>query len=241
MSVFGLLLIKYLSLAYAQNSNSNTVVTRVGNPTQPAPVNTGPGSLPAGTTASCPIPNGVIGCASYGPPKPWGGFYGSCAPDSTGNGGHCNRNYQSDVGICTNLYSGGNLIRTAKSIDVTARGGSRAGDPVYLPTIKGKPLKWYYQGSLSAGAGFGGMRLFQSERTPEGIYSIHFIHVNQTSPGFSVGQELNSGDVAAYLFSLDWPHAHITVGLNVGDSTSNLQDYSPNWLWADRDLGMCTN
>lgn len=196
--------------------------------------------------ASCPIPGGKIGCASYGKPEPWGGFHNACAVDSTGNGGHCNQNYVSAVGICLNRDTGtifdasGNLIRTAKSIDVAAA-GSRGGDPVYLPTIRGKSLNWYYKGVVDAGSTFGWIRLFQSEPTPEGIYSIHFVHVNSSAPPMAIDQPVKSGELGATLFPLsDWPHAHITVGLNVGDSTGDLKNHSPNWLFADRDLGMCT-
>lgn len=222
--------------------------TKVGNATGanpcPSPGTTGAGGftkLPPGTSASCPIPGGKIGCGSYGPPEPWGGFHGSCRADGSGNGGHCNAIYQVSVGICLNRENSGNLIRTAKSIDVA--NNSRPGDPVYLPTIKDRALKWYYRGEQSAGGSFGYMRVFQSENTPEGIYTLHFVHVNPGSPSFSVGQELTSGDVGATLFNLvEYIHVHVTVGLNVeGDPfANNLQAYSPGWLFADRDLKMCT-
>ncbi len=244
--IFGLILTTlYLILVFPtfaqQVFKSNTVVTQVGNPPQDQKPVTGDGSsLPAGTTASCPIPNGYIGCGSYCPPQSWGGFTGSCAPDSTGNGGHCNANYVAAVGICTQLRSSGNLIRTAKSIDVAAD-GTVAGNPVYLPSIRGQNLKWHYIGVVPAGKDFGFIRLFKSEPTSEGVYSIHFVHVNASQPEFDFNQEVASGQVGATLIPQSWVHVHVTVGLNVGDSTNDLQDYSPNWLSADRDLGMCTN
>lgn len=197
-----------------------------------------------GGSASCPIPNGTIGCASFGPVREWSGFGGVCRADSSGNGGHCNSIYQSSVGICTKRDEGGNLIRTAKSIDVAAP-GTKAGDPIYLPSIKGISLSWKFKGAVSAGSDFGFIRLFQSEETPEGIYSLHLVHVNQASPALQINQEIRSGEVGATILNPwipydPWPHVHITIGLNVGDSADNLKDYSPGWLSADRDLYMCT-
>ncbi len=191
--------------------------------------------------ASCPVPNGQVTCGSYGKPEPWGGFYGTCRPDSSGNGGHCNNNYQAEVGICNPRESGGNLIRTAKSIDITARGGNSPGDLVYLPTINGKSLTWYYKGVVYAGDGFGWMRLFQSDQTPDGVWSIHFVHANQNIPALATNQAVKSGEVGATMYDLGkGTHIHVTVGLNVGDSPNDLKDFSPNWKFADRDLGMCT-
>lgn len=189
--------------------------------------------------ASCPVPGGKITCASYGPVENWGGFYGSCAVDASGNGGHCNTAYQGQVGICSTRTKDGQLIRTAKSIDIT--GKNQAGEPVYLPDINGQKLTWYYKGTISAGADFGWMRLFQSEKTAEGVWSIHFVHVNADDPPLAIDQPLQSGSLGATMYNLGAGqiHVHVTVGLNVGDSVSNLQDYSPNWLSADRDLKMC--
>lgn len=193
--------------------------------------------------ASCPIPGGKIGCASFGKPYSVNGFSEACAPDSSGNGGHCSNIYQSRVGICLKREEGGNLIRTAKSIDVSA--GSKAGDPVYLPTINGQSLDWEYVGPVSAGSNFGWIRLFHSVNAKDGIWSIHFVHVNEGNPSLRIGDIVKSGQVGATILNPwipgdPWPHAHITAGLNVEDSLVNLQDYSPNWKFPDRELGMCT-
>lgn len=238
-------------LVFAQQIfRSNCWSTKVGETNVADPCGSG-----ATGKFSCPIPDGRITCASYGPVFPGGsGFWGLCQPDSTGNGGHCNNNYiygytdpsgkrLPGVGICINpplIGPGGNLLRTAKSIDITKRGGSHPGDPIYLPSINGQNLKWRYKGSRSAGAGFGGMRLFESEQTPQGIWSIHFVHVSQDLPEINVGQELNTGDVGGILANLGGgEHVHVTVGVNIGDSTSNMQDHHPNWKFPDRELGMC--
>lgn len=193
---------------------------------------------------SCPVPNGEITCASYG--KSYSGtgpnaFAGNCAVDASGNGGHCSEIYQKAIGICTNRAdTSGNLIRTAKSIDVSSMGGNTPGDPVYLPIIRGKGLTWIYQGYVNAGKDFGEIRLFKSEPTPEGIWSIHFVHVKADDPPLNPGDKVQSGKIGAKMIFQDTgTHVHVTVGLNVGDSVNDLKDYSPKWLFADRDLGMC--
>lgn len=207
------------------------------------------GSSGAAGSASCPIPGGVIGCASYGTPYSSNGFGGSCRPDSTGNGGHCNANYISDVQICTTPKdSTGNYIRTAKSIDVS--NNSRPGDPVYLPSINNHPVTWQYVGAVSAGGNFGWIRIFHSVNAPEGVWSLHFVHVNQNQPaGINPNDTIQSGQVGATILNPwipgdNYSHVHVTVGLNVGDAPpgniNDLKDYSPNWKFADRDLGMCT-
>lgn len=191
---------------------------------------------------TCPLPNGKITCGSYGKPEPWGGFETICAPDSTGNGGHCNANYSAYTGgICQPLTLNGNLKRTAKSIDVVSPGGSYSGEPVYLPLIDGESVKWTYKGAVPAGGSYGWIRLFQSEPTIKGIWSIQLVHVNQDSPSLTGGDSYPSGSVGATLFDQkNNTHLHITIGANVNDSSSNLQDYSPQWNFTDRDIRMCT-
>lgn len=201
-------------------------------------------TFPPGVASDCPVPNGEITCASYGPVYSGGGataFAGNCGIDEKLNGGHCNDNYQKIIGICkVREDATGQLIRTAKSIDVTTVGGNKPGDPVYLPTIGGKSLKWYYQGYVDAGSDFGKIRLFQSEPTPEGVWSIHFVHVSSNNPPLQIGQEVKSASVGAtMIYQNTGTHVHVTIGLNVNDSLGNLQDYSPNWKFADRELGMC--
>lgn len=197
-------------------------------------------TLPPGTNVSCPVTNGYISCASYGTPYTGGGagaFAGNCAVDSSGNGGHCNTTYQSVVGICPRITDdSGNLIRTAKSIDVYSPGENL----VYLPTIKGQSLNWIYQGYVNAGQDFGEIRLFKSEPTPDGAWSIHFVHVEANNPPIAVGEKIPSGALGAKMINMGSDtHVHVTIGLNVGDSVSDLKDYSPNWLFADRNLKMC--
>lgn len=239
----------FVSKVFAQTGGvtifaTSSWCTKVGEATGPNPcpkIAPGTGKLPPGTTASCPIVGGKIGCGSYGPPLSSGGFYGSCRADGSGNGGHCNSIYQSDVKICLERERGGNLIRTAKSIDVS--NNSKEGDPVYLPTIKGQSLKWFYRGTVSAGGGFGFIRVFQSERTAEGIYTIHFVHTNADSPALADNQKLSSGEVGATLFDMGdgYIHVHLSVGLNIAEpfDANDLQKYDPGWLFADRDLAMC--
>lgn len=198
-------------------------------------------SLPPGTDISCPVVDGVISCASYGQPYTGGGagaFTGNCGIDSSGNGGHCNNIYQATVGICLNRTdSSGNLIRTAKSIDISSPSGDTA---VYLPTIRGQSLNWIYQGYVNAGQDFGEIRLFKSEPTSDGVWSIHFVHVEGDYPPLDIGDKIPSGARGVKMINMGaGTHVHVTVGLNVDDSLSDLKDYSPNWLFADRDLNMC--
>lgn len=197
-------------------------------------------TLPPGFNVSCPIPNGRIICGSYGPPESWGGFWGSCRADDTGNGGHCNKNYINDVGICQEPVKNGNLIRTAKSIDIQAS-GQKQGDPVYLPTINGKIINWVYKETISAGKGFGWMRLFESEPTPEGTWSLHLVHVNNNDLPLVENQSYPSGAIGGTLFDLGSDiHVHITIGLDINNSLSDLQNYNPGWKFTDRDIHMCT-
>lgn len=228
----------FVALAQQAASVRSTFVTKVGSPTGPAPITTTPGG-PIGD-ASCPIPGGKIGCGSYGKPEAWGGFTGVCSVDSTGNGGHCNQNYINVVGICQKPIENGNLIRTAKSIDVAAP-GSKAGDLVYLPTISGETIKWKYTNIVDAGFGFGWIKVFQSVGASQGVWTLHLIHVNSVGP-IGLGDIADSGKAAATLIDQPWPHVHISLGLNIQEpiTANDLQKYDPNWKFPDRELGMCT-
>jgi hypothetical protein len=227
-------------VVFAQQAAKTSFVTQVGEPEGPPP---NVSNITPGGITTCPIPNGKIGCGSYGKPESWGGFHGSCAVDSTGNGGHCSQIYVRDVGICTTLRQGGNLIRTAKSIDVNTS-GSKAGDPVLLPSLNGEVIKWKYLGVYDAGFGFGWMKIFQSVGARDGVWTLHLVHVNSAGP-MGIGETKESGQPAATLYNLKgYIHAHITIGLNiqepVTDAATSFRAYDPNWKFPDRDLGMCT-
>lgn len=199
---------------------------------------------------TCPVPNGKITCASYGPfYNSSNGFSDICRVDNDGNGGHCSNNYisylqsQNISGVCSPRNQPGTnlLAREAYAIDVVGPESSHPGDPVYLPLLDGKSLKWFYRGNVqSAGGGY--IRLFQSESTPEGVWSIQFSHVHSNVPQLQIGHELISGQQAAAMFDLGSnTHVHITVGVDLGDSPADLKAYSPGWRAADRQLRMCVN
>lgn len=205
--------------------------------------------------ASCPIPNGNIICPSYGKLAPGEVIEDpTCVVSPKANAdeadivGHCGPLYREKYPeLCTDdtYISGVNLRRTAKSIDIVNE-STVPGQEVFLPSIKGQILKWRYKGVVPAGGDYGFIRLFESEPTSDGIWSLHYTHVNSNDPSLSVGAELRSGQVAATLIKQtdifegdDATHLHFTIGLNVGDSTSNLKNYSPGWKFPDRELGMC--
>lgn len=202
--------------------------------------------------ASCPIPNGKIGCASYGKEEPWAGFTNFCRPttDTTTQefniGGHCSPQYRRNVGICLDYIKAGNLIRTAKSIDVA--NGSKAGDPVYMPSINGRAVQWKYLGPVDAGSGFGWIRVFQSVNASEGVWTLHFVHVNKEYALVPVQMIVSSGEIGATILSPwikgdHYPHVHVSIGLNISGSdvfADDLHKYDPNWKFPDRDLNMCT-
>lgn len=196
--------------------------------------------------ASCPIDQGHITCGSYGLPQPWSGgdaFTGICTQDSTGNAGHCNDNYIAATGLCQpRVNSDGVLVYTAKSIDVVGS-GTKAGSPIFLPTISGQSLKWYYKGAVPAdncsGCKYGFIRSFQSEPTAQGIWTIDFTHVNASDPFSDIDHQVQSGEVGATHYALPAPmgvHVHITLGAQL---ISNFAIFDPNWKFADRDLTMC--
>ncbi len=222
------------------------------NPTNPT-TNTG-------HVFSCPVPEGKISCGSYGPPTTFGGFTSQgCSATSginagTGIGGHCSPQYIADQGICNPVKNAaGDLIRTAKSIDITDQGSGiakNAGDPVYLPTIDGHVVTWQYIGWFDAGTGYA--RVYHSVDAPDGqVWTLQYLHVYQniTTPNedINVNDTKQSWHIAGNLVSQAFVHLHMTVGLNVGDrtisesgSTADPWVHSPNWVFADRDIGMCT-
>lgn len=198
--------------------------------------------------ASCPVDQGHITCGSYGLPQPWSGgeaFTGICTQDSTGNAGHCNDNYIAATGLCQpkEQVIGGQtvLVWIAKSIDVVGPSTS-ADSPIFLPSINGQSLKWFYKGAIPAdncgGCTYGFIRSFQSEPTAQGIWTIDFTHVNPSDPFSDIDHQVQSGQVGAthYNLPVGGIHVHITLGAQI---LSNFAKFDPNWKFADRELKMC--
>lgn len=199
---------------------------------QAAPVGP-PGTTPIGVAASCPVPNGKISCGSSK------GIPGVVTP--------CH---------CTDSYSPACLAlsRRGKAIDITSPSGSKDGDPVFMPTIKGQALKWYFKGDFNDDQG-ATLRVFQSQPTSDGIWTIHFVHSKrsttpsfpfQAEPKFNSGQEItNLTQPVAFMDKSSGGgvkiHTHVSIGLIGSDwSSGNLQYNHSGWKYADADMHMCT-
>jgi len=214
-------------------------------------------TTPIGTLASfsCPIPGGKISCASYGPPTTTGGFDGICTPASqistneVSIGGHCSPKYREAYpSLCSEpgttkpfKDASGNLRRTAKSIDIEGP----VGQHVFMPTINGEKVGWTWEGDPSDDVG-AVLRIFKSDPTPQGIWTIHFVH-STAEPSFAPGTHVMSDEHVATISSASCPgcHIHISVGLNLISPgiTSGSRDapyvFDPNWKFPDRELAMC--
>ncbi|OGE18663.1 hypothetical protein A3J19_03825 [Candidatus Daviesbacteria bacterium RIFCSPLOWO2_02_FULL_41_8] len=195
---------------------------------------------------SCPILGGKITCgSSKGAPG-----IAAC---------HCTSSY---IPSCDRppLSGNGPLSRRGKAVDITGLNGSKDNDPVYMPLINSKVLKWYFRGDFDDGYD-ATLRVFQSEPTPDGIWTIHFVHTKRrinlqkikgdftAVPAFSIGQEItdltqpvaytdeNSGKDGVGV------HAHVSIGLNIdpwdGTQYGNLQYTHPGWKYADAEMGLC--
>ena len=103
---------------------------------------------------SCPIPGGKITCGSS---KGIPGTIAAC---------HCTASYSPSCPAES---------RRGKAIDIQGPNGSKDGDPVYMPLVNGKALKWYFRGDFNDDEG-ATLRVFQSEPTTDGIWTIHFVH-----------------------------------------------------------------
>lgn len=194
-----------------------------------------PSPSPILASASCPVPNGTITCGS----SKGTGIIRPC---------HCAPGY---------AYSCDPNSRGGKAVDIITRGGSSDGDPIYLPTVHGQTLKWYFRGDFDDNFG-ATLRVFQSEPTAAGVWTIHFVHSKQQTctpprpfsagPCFSPGQEItNLAQPVAFMdknsSNRDGSniHIHVSIGLNVDPwDQNNLQENHPGWKFADAEMNMCT-
>jgi hypothetical protein len=153
--------------------------------------------------SSCPIPNGSITCGSERVPV------GGC--------GHCGVGY----GDYSCSYEG---IHYAMDV------GAKPGDPVYMPLVDGKKIRWTFShqqinDSLTAIQYYGGV----DEDTQE-QYWIQFHH---TVPG-SGGGSLYSGDQGATVCAPgcstgSGPHVHIEFA-KISDSGTRVWQDAPNYF-----------
>ncbi len=183
--------------------------------------------------ASCPVPGGIISCgSSRGIP----GVVAAC---------HCTSSYSPTCPAES---------RRGKAIDIKSPGGSKDGDPVYLPTIKGQALKWYFRQDYDDGEG-ATLRVFQSGSTIDGVWTIQFVHSKRKNPGtgsvaaipdFTGGQEIT--DLTKPVAFMDKSsgsegvgiHTHVSIGLIGNDwGSGNIQYLNPGWKYPDAEMSMC--
>lgn len=204
-----------------------------------APGSGGPGSSPQPVTSpsprspvpiaatSCPIPDGRISCGS---------FENQVRPC------HCTDDYPPRKAgtLCNPLEKNGILTRTAKSIDVMPKGrDGQPGDKVYLPSIPGQTTgKWRYIKTDTDQQGFGHLRLFQSEPTAQGTWSMYMIHVDHDNPSLTPGTLYDPGQEVAWIGPRQ-DHVHINIGLNISNF-GGADYFDPGWKFPDTQMGMCT-
>lgn len=209
------------------------VVYNYGNEAQQDFENCKPASGPSIiAVTSCPIQNGKITCgSSRGAPG-----IPAC---------HCTPSYSPSCPAES---------RRGKAIDIQGPNGSKDGDPVYIPLINGRVLKWYFRGDFDDAEG-ATLRVFQSEPTSDGVWTIHFVHSKRKDPTnydpaipiFSKGQEITDlTQPVAYIdksSSVEGSvpiHTHVSIGL-IGDNwyDGDLQYTNKGWKYADAELKMC--
>lgn len=186
--------------------------------------------------SSCPVPNGVISCGS------------SKGIPGTVNPCHCTSSYSP---VCPPES------RRGKALDIKSPSGSKDNDPVYMPLVNGRALKWYFRGDYDDAEG-ATLRVFQSEPTPNGVWTIHFVHSKRrinllkipdftAVPVFSSGQEITDltqpvayMDKSSGIGSEVGIHTHVSIGL-IGDNwyDGDLQYRNPGWKYADTEMNMC--
>ncbi len=199
-----------------------------------------------GAAFSCPVPGGIITCGSSQGIPPG---IPAC---------HCTDKYNQDIyGVNSDRSIWCSPVsRRGKAIDIISPGGSHFGDPIYLPTIKGSPLKWNFRQDYDDGEGDGtSLRVFQSEPTPDGVWTIEFSHslravcspprAFSAGPCFSPGEEITDlSEPVGYMGLRSGIHVHVSVGLigtpwEGGAGRGGLQDLNPGWRYPDADMGMC--
>lgn len=202
-------------------TESNKVITNVGNP----PVDT---TLVSGAF-SCPLKGTrVIGCGSFMSDPKFNRL--DCLKGANpADRGHCNRTGYSKC------YKGDEITKNSRrgnSIDVDGT----VGEAVYLPTIEGKTVEWNHIatfGPLSRNDGEGFGHVFNS-RVENNTWTLFLIHVDSSLTSPPTGK-YRSGDQATTIAATDYTHVHI----NIGKNPTSL-DFGPGWL-SPENLGMCVN
>ncbi len=155
--------------------------------------------------SSCPIPNGQITCGSITTP--------------INNCSHCGRGYEGDMKECSPGYE---AIKYA--IDIATQ-GTKTGDAVYLPQIKGHNILWSFAGQSEGGSGFiqayTGTDMITQEK-----YYLEFHHTLAGSGASSERTHLSGdagGNICGNLCGTK-PHLHLELGSGNARSSSNYLD-----------------
>ncbi len=164
--------------------------------------------------------------------------------------GHCGVNYKSrlteengeDVSDCTGDW------RRAKSVDIET--GGPAGKDIELPTIDGKSVDWKYVDKIElskgdcfaeeivdkngVGGGCGVGYVFQTDLGGGKNWVLHLLHLQKLN--LQTGQIIGSGTVIGKSQAI---HTHISIGQNIQNVLSQIDNGSPGWLSADTQLHIC--
>ncbi len=161
----------------------------------------GPESIDA---TSCPIPNGNITCGSRSVPVP------GC--------GHCGIGYESYP--C-------NYNSLAYAMDI----GAQPLDPVYMPLVNGKKIRWTFSHQTIGPDGITAIQYYGG--TDEETQDQYWIQFHHTAPG-SGGGEIYSGEKGAQICQSgcstgSGPHLHIEFAKIDNSGNQSWQD-APNYF-----------
>jgi hypothetical protein len=212
---------------------SKAVITKVGNPTEPAPNTTS-----TRVATSCPVKDfGAILTNSY---------------EKNPQEGHCTPDYVASTrGICRarpDITCSQKDRRTAKAIDIQSKastGGKPGPTMAVLPKIAGKDVEWKLLNNYDDSVGGRGLTFEYDPGGGKDKWYLDYIHIK--SPAVSVGNTYPSGtELGEDSLLRDMPqgrHIHVTIGKNVRNPLSpgsNATDCDPGWLATDYICGGAT-
>ncbi len=193
----------FFSLAFltltAFAATSNTVTTKVGNPSTQSPVSN-PGTSTPQNASSCPIPQGVVTCGTK--TTPVNGPLGVC--------GHCDVGYGAANTAKYCSFSGNDMAIDIQTYDL---------QEVKLPQIDGHNIRWTYDNEYPGSPAtiiFNGVDTVTAD-----TYAIQFHHVH---PGSGNKGTYMSGDKAANTCS-GCGAGHVHVQLAKGNSWLDATQY----------------
>lgn len=164
--------------------------------------------------------------------------------------GHCGSEYKrrllvennEDVSACTGEW------RRAKSVDIETGGPN--GKDVELPAIDGQKVDWKYVSKIGlgegdcfpeeivdkkgVGEGCGVGYVFKADLGGGKNWVLHLLHMQEAN--IQTGLTYKSGTILGKGQAI---HTHISVGQNIKNVVSQIDDGSPGWLSADTQLRIC--